>query len=128
MLITNYLYLYMDFSESKVKERIAQIRRDKHITKRDMAYKLGVDESNYGRLELGKTSLSYEQLAKIASVFAMSVIDVLSYPATYVLNHDVEQEQTEPLEAVLQIKLKKDKRDQVLNLIFGDNNLELLMK
>ena len=32
------------------------------------------------------------------------------------------------VEAVLQIKLKKDKKDQVLRLVFGDNNIEILNK
>lgn len=119
----------MDFSENEIRKRISQIREDKRITKRDMAQKFGVDESTYGRLENGQTRLSYEQLAKIASIFAMSVVDVMTYPVIYkCVSQEVEQGQTEPLEAVLQIKLKKDKRDQVLNLIFGDNNLELLMK
>ena len=31
-------------------------------------------------------------------------------------------------EVALQIKLKKDKRDQVLRLIFGDNDIEILNK
>lgn len=34
----------------------------------------------------------------------------------------------EPVEAILQIKLKKDKKDQVLKLVFGDNNIEILNK
>lgn len=34
----------------------------------------------------------------------------------------------EPIKATLQIELKKDKKDQVLKLVFGDNNLEILNK
>ena len=35
---------------------------------------------------------------------------------------------SEPVEAILQIKLQKDKKDQVLRLVFGDNNIEILNK
>ena len=34
----------------------------------------------------------------------------------------------EPVEAILQIKLKKDKKDQVLKLVFGENDIEILNK
>ncbi len=119
----------MDFSEDKVVQRISQIRDSKHITKRYMAQKMGIDESNYGRLENGGTGLSYKQLVNIASIFGMSVIDVLTYPSVYdETPENGGADQMDPLEAILQIRLKKSKRDQVLNLIFGDNNLEILSK
>lgn len=119
----------MDFSENKVVQRIAKIRDSKRITKRDMAQKMGIDESNYGRLEKGSTGLSYKQLVNIASIFGMSVIDVLTYPSVYgETSESSDAEQMDPLEAILQIRLKKSKRDQVLNLIFGENNLEILSK
>ena len=41
-----------------------------------------------------------------------------------ILNGSVQLD--EPVEAVLQIKLKKDKKDQVLKLVFGENNIEIL--
>ncbi len=34
----------------------------------------------------------------------------------------------EPVEAILQIRLRKEKKDQVLRLVFGDNNIEILNK
>ena len=55
----------------------------------------------------------------------MSEIDILTYPEKYV---KVQSAEAEPVEAVLQIKLKQDKKDQVLRLIFGDNNIEILNK
>lgn len=106
-----------------------QIRVSKGLSKRYLADKLDLNESTYGRIESGKSALSYKQLAQIASALDMTVLDVISYPKTFVEKQSSkEPESNDPLEAVLQIRLKKDKRDQVLNLIFGDNNLELLMK
>lgn len=32
----------------------------------------------------------------------------------------------EPMEAILQVRLRKDKKDQVLKLVFGENNIEIL--
>ena len=55
----------------------------------------------------------------------MRDIDILTYPDVYVRKEEAE---AEPVEAILQIKLKKDKKDQVLKLVFGDNNIEILNK
>lgn len=111
--------------EEKIIKKIVKIRSSKGLTKRFMAESLHINESSYGRIESGKVALSYRQLAMIASCFKMTVIELLAYPDKYVKEeHKIE----EPVEAVLQIKLKKDKKDQVLRLIFGENNIEILNK
>ncbi len=111
--------------ENEVIKNIIQIRNLQGITKRSMADSLGMNEASYGRIENSKIALSYSTLAKIASIFNMPVIDLITYPKRYV---EVESQAEEPVEAVLQIKLKKDKKDQVLRLVFGENNIEILNK
>lgn len=115
----------MDISEKQIIENITKIRNSKGVTKRSVAEALNINEASYGRIESRKVALSYRQLAAIASFFQMSVIDVIGYPNHYVI---AEEEAGEPVEAVLQIKLKKDKKDQVLKLVFGENNIEILNK
>ncbi len=112
-------------SEEKLIQNIIQIRNSKGLTKRSMAEALHINEASYGRIESRKIALSYKQLAEIASCFQMSVIDLISYPDKYVKAETIEEE---PVEAVLQIKLKKDKKDQVLKLVFGENDIEILNK
>lgn len=111
--------------EEKLIQNIIQIRNSKGFTKRSMAEALNINEASYGRIENGKIALSYRLLAKIASHFQMSVIDVIAYPDKYVKTKITSEE---PVEAILQIKLKKDKKDQVLKLVFGENNIEILNK
>lgn len=111
--------------EVKVIKNIIQIRNLQGITKRSMAELLKINEASYGRIENGKIALAYSVLAKIASIFKMSVVDLITYPDKYV---KAESTKEEPVEAILQIKLKKDKKDQVLRLVFGDNNIEILNK
>ena len=55
----------------------------------------------------------------------MSEIDLITYPDKYVKKSE---QGGEPVEAVLQIKLQKEKKEQVLKMIFGENNLEILNK
>ena len=116
----------MIISEEQVVKNIIQIRNNKGFTKRQVADVLNINEASYGRIESGKIALSYQHLAQIASVFNMDVVDIIVYPNNYVLSEVGKQ--SEPVEAVLQIKLQHDKRDQVLSLVFGENNLEILNK
>lgn len=118
----NFNYI---MNEKKIIQNIIQIRNSKGFTKRSMADALNINEASYGRIENEKIALSYKQLAQIASRFDMSVIDVIGYPDKYV---KAEPANEEPVEAILQIKLKKDKKDQVLKLVFGENNIEILNK
>jgi len=111
--------------ETKVIKNIVQIRSSQGLTKRRMADLMNINEASYGRIESEKVALSYSDLAKIAGILGMSVIDVITYPDKYV---KTETQGDEPVEAVLQIKLKKDKKDQVLKLVFGENNIEILNK
>lgn len=114
----------MNTNEDNVVRNIVKIRNLRGLSKRDVALKMGMNEASYGRIENGKIALSYNHLAQIASVFDMSVIDIITYPYIYCKKDEKE----EPVEAVLQIKLKKDKKDQVLKLVFGENNIEIFNK
>lgn len=115
----------MKNSEKQVVENIIKLREHRGLSKRKLAIELGINEASYGRIESGEIALSYDHLAKIANFYQISVIDIITYPDVYVRKEDAT---SEPIEAVLQIKLKKDKKDQVLKLIFGDNDIEILNK
>ncbi|MDY3852428.1 MAG: XRE family transcriptional regulator, partial [Prevotella sp.] len=69
--------------------------------------------------------LKLEDVSKLATSFSMREIDLITYPDVYLSQKETMQ--NEP-EVVLQIKLKKDKRDQVLRLIFGNKDIEVLSK
>lgn len=110
--------------EKQIIEKIIQIRKNQRFTKRQIAEALCMSEANYGRLENGKSILQYRHLADIARFFGMSIFDVITYPEKYINHHSA----SDPVEAILQIRLQKDKKDQVLRLVFGDNNIEILNK
>ena len=108
--------------EKKVVDNIVKIRISQGVTKRQVAEAIGLNEASYGRIENGSIALSYSRLASIASYLGMSVIDVITYPKKYV---EAAPSEEEPTDVLLQIKLKKDKREQVLKLVFGENNIEI---
>lgn len=112
------------FSE-KIVENIRKIMHDRSLTQASMAEFMGTSESQFSKILNGKVQLSLWQLENLATALSMREIDIITYPQVYIEKAGLEEE---PVEAVLQIKLKKDKKDQVLKLVFGDNNIEILNK
>lgn len=106
-----------------VVKNIREIRLQKSISQSAIADELGVDVAAISNIEKGKRELRVSELEKIAKVLRMSVIDILTYPKIFV---ESTSNTLEPVEAILQIRLQKDKKDQVLKLVFGENNLEIL--
>lgn len=104
----------------QVVNNVRKIMQDKHVTQVAMSDWLGIGESAMSKIFTGQASLTIDHLAKLASNLSISVNDILIYGQ--------EKKPDEPVEAILQIKLKKDKKDQVLKLVFGDNNIEILNK
>lgn len=108
-----------------VVENIKQIRLSKGINQQVIADALNVDVAVISNLEKGKRELKVSELEVIAKSLEVSVLDLFTYPKKYV---EAEGGEEEPIEAILQIKLRKDKKEQVLKLVFGENNLEILNK
>jgi transcriptional regulator with XRE-family HTH domain len=108
----------------KIVENIKKIRAKKGYSQEYMAEKLKREQVGYSLIENGKRKLKYETLEQIAMIFEMPVIDIITYPDIYICSKKTD----DVVDAILQIKLMSDKKDQVLKLIFGDNNLEIFSK
>lgn len=111
--------------QEKIIRNIIKILNDRNLTRASLATPLGITEGNVSKLLNGKTKLTYDMLSKIASYLSITEIDIITWPEKYV---KMASPDAEPIDAVLQIKLKKDKKDQVLKLVFGENNIEILNK
>lgn len=105
-------------------EKIRKIIADRGLTQIVAAEFAGTSPSQFSKILGGEVQLSLWQLSNFATNLNMDIIDVFTYPQKYTLN----SKEGEDVEAVLQIKLKKDRKEQVLKLVFGDNNLEILNK
>ncbi|OAV63967.1 putative transcriptional regulator [Bacteroidales bacterium Barb6XT] len=106
-----------------VAKNICAIRKENGISQSIVADALDVDTSVISNIERGTRELKVSELAKIANSLGVDVLYLITYPHVYVKKTS---ETKEPVEAILQIKLQSDKKDQVLKLIFGDNNLEIM--
>lgn len=106
-----------------VVKNIEAIRKEKGISQEYIASFLGKDNSVLSNIKSYKRELKVNELEIIANALDVNVIYLLTYPDVWEKKTEAKQE---PVEAILQIKLQSDKKEQVLRLVFGDNNLEIL--
>lgn len=111
-----------EYPTHPVIDKIRKIIADKGLTQGVAAEYAGTSASQFSKIMNGEVQLSLWQLSNFATNIGMDIPDVFTYPQKYIL----EGKPSEDVEAILQIKLKKDRKEQVLKLVFGDNNLEIL--
>lgn len=60
-------------------QRLTQLREEKQLTKKELAFYLKIDQSTYGKYELSKREPDYETLLKLADFFSVSVDFLLGH-------------------------------------------------
>ncbi|MDR1504667.1 MAG: helix-turn-helix domain-containing protein [Prevotella sp.] len=118
----------MEKKRNNILENIRYFRNKENFTQEYVASKLGMKQAGYGLIEAGERGLQYEVLLQIAEILKRDVVEIITYPNEYVKKEEKEHNREDPVEAILQIKLQSDKKEQVLKLVFGENNLEILNK
>ena len=101
----------------KIISNINKIMRDKNLTQAAIAGYIETSPSQLSKILTNKVKLSIHQLSKLATHLAMSEIDIITYPDKYVKVNS----ENDPVDAIMQIKLSKKKKDEVLKLVLGDN-------
>lgn len=99
----------------EIYEKIRAIRLQKSMTQAAIASLLNCDVATISKIESGLRPLKFNEVEIIAKHFKMSLINLIGYPKRY-----VEETESSTAQAVLQIKLSKAKRDEVLKQVFGD--------
>lgn len=106
----------------KITDNLRKIIADRGITQVAMAAFLEKDASQFSKILNGTIHLRVEHLAKIASHLNMSIIDIITYPEKY----RPQEAGDDTVRASVTIQLDEDKRDKVLKILFGTNNIDFL--
>lgn len=61
-----------------VGQKIKQIRKDKGLQQKSVAAEVGLDQSNYNKIENGRREPSVEVLQKLAVIFGVTVDELLN--------------------------------------------------
>lgn len=97
--------------------------RDNNLSQAQLAEYAGTSASQISKIINGTVKLSINQLSNIARELKMTELDVITYPDRY---EKVGSSEDGPAEVQVVLKLRKDKRDQVLKILYGDNDIEIL--
>ncbi len=111
----------------KIKEAVSNMDR---LTNKEFAEKLGTSENNVYKI-FAKSKIDTDLLIKISKALKVSPAYFFEDdpdPEKYKIEKPGEAVKDGTIKAILQIELSQDKKDQVLKIVFGDNNLELLNK
>lgn len=98
----------------EIYEKIRAIRLQKSLTQQALAALLNCDVATVSKIESGQRPLKFHEVEEIAKFYKVSLVNLVGYPKRY-----VEETDTSSAQAVLQIKLSKAKRDEVLKSLFG---------
>ena len=102
-----------------LERRLEELRTEHKFTKKDVAALLKIDQSTYGKYELGKREPDAEMLTKIAELYNVSVdyllglTDTKNPPETIAAHHDGVEWTEEELEDIEKFKeFVKSRREQ----------------
>lgn len=107
---------------NNILENIDAIRRNKGYSQEYIAAQIGMKQAGFSLIMSGERALKYNTLLQIANVMQVSVVDVITFPEKYVPSKGSGM----ATEAILQIKLDSDKKDQILDIVFGEQIAGLL--
>jgi transcriptional regulator with XRE-family HTH domain len=109
----------------EILNNVRMIREQRNLSQEQVAEMMEMTQSSYARFERGATKTDLETLGSFGKIMGYTLVDLITYPRKYI---DIETIDNffEGNQVVLQIALKKDKKDQVLKLIFGNECLEIL--
>lgn len=110
------------FSE-KIIQNLRRIMQERNLKQSTVGDYADISESQFSRVMSGSVQLSLNQLAKIASGLNMREIDIITYPDRY---RKIESSNESESEVLLQLKLTKEKKDQVMKILFGQKNIQLV--
>lgn len=62
---------------SYISRRIRELRKDKHLTVQELAYRCDMERSNLSRIEAGRTNLTVKTMCTICNALSVNLRDVI---------------------------------------------------
>jgi transcriptional regulator with XRE-family HTH domain len=64
-------------SVMKITESLKNIRKSKGFSQEQVADYIGIDTTNYGRIERGQSSITFDRLIQLADLYEMTVVELV---------------------------------------------------
>ena len=108
----------------RIGEKLKAIRLKRNITQQSLAEAASISLSSVKKVENGEIG-SFDTLLRILRMLGMLEAISSLFEEEQLSPNECDDG---PAEVLLQMKLTKEKKDQVLKLVFGENNIEILNK
>ncbi|ATR92762.1 helix-turn-helix domain-containing protein [Porphyromonas gingivalis] len=105
-----------------IRDNIKTLIAVRKVKQESVAQAAGIKQSYMSEILSKKKELHYEKLLLIAKFFDIDIIDLITYPKVYVPR----AEDDIPVEAIIQLKVSSDKRDRLLQLVLGEEAVEVI--
>ena len=112
-------------TEDLLVQNIRKVMGERGLSQKMLADRADISEKALSKIMTGQQFLSLFYLSKIARALSVREIDLFTYPDVYV---KADKTDSGPAEVFLQLRLTKEKKEQVLKLVFGENDIEILNK
>ena len=95
--------------------RLAKLREELGLTRKEVAEKLNIDQTTYGKYELSKRQPDYDTLQKIASFFNVSVDYLLGRTNVRNSNNNVDEDFPDDVKVLMRSVSKlTDKQKEIV--------------
>ncbi len=111
--------------QEQLRKSIQKLMNDKDIPSKQLAAIINTDYSQVRRILKGDGNFTLQHVEFLSTYLGLRPIDIFTWPDIYEKPGGLGNE---PAEVLVQLRLTKEKKDQVLKLVFGENNIEILTK
>lgn len=70
----------------KINESLKNIRKSKGFSQEHVADYIGIDTTNYGRIERGQSSITFDRLEQLAELYEMTVVELVMQLVNLTIN------------------------------------------
>jgi transcriptional regulator with XRE-family HTH domain len=114
----------------KLHEKIKYLRELKHLSQENIAFEIGINQSQYSRRENGNIKLTFDEICKLSIVLEVSIIDLLIDDLTcFNINENKKyfsQNINFPAELIEQFELRLKEKDELIKSL--KETIEILKK
>lgn len=106
-------------------KNLGKIMDDRNLNQARMAEYAGTSPSQFSKILKFQVNLSFSQLSNIATNLQMSELDIITYPVHMV---PAEGSDGRPEEIQVLLRLNRHDQDQILKILYGNHDLEIISR
>ena len=113
--------------QEELRRSVRRIMQDKELSQNFIADIANTDSGQMSKILSGKGRFTLQHVENLANYFGFRTIDMFTYPDQYVPKEKDRKREDAP-DVVVSLRLNGEKKEQVMRLVFGEHDIEILNK